>query len=286
MSVKRKIENINIGKEFKIGELFNTKHDGQIELLEYLGKSKWKIRFVNTGYECEQYKTNIRSGSPQDRNLNKYGRSKYKIGDIITRKDGCKVEIIDMFRINMKNGIRLKFKIKFLDTGFISECFGDIDGINSIRDRLKPTVHRVGIIGYWENLPFEGKLRDCQEYRLWDGILERCYDRKEGKELSYEEATIDPKWIYFENFYYDIKNVEGYNKWKQYKLEHPNEKNIYELDKDIKGQGSKVYCVENCTFIPKEINAGYTSWASKDVKLNLIHKLKTEYGYELKGLNV
>lgn len=272
--------------KYNIGDKFDTKHDGKIELLKFLGKSKWKIKFLNTGYECEHYIHNILKGTPQDRSLFKYGRSKYKVGDIITRKDGENVEIIDIYRINLNNKTRLKFKIKFISTGFITDVFGDMDGINSVRDKFKPTVHKVGIIGYWENLPFEGKLRDCQEYRLWDGILERCYDRTEDKNLSYEEATTDPNWVYFEKFYYDIQKVEGYDRWKQYKIDHPKEKNIYELDKDIKGKGSKIYCVDNCTFIPKEINAGYTSWASNEVKKELIHKLKTKYNYELKGLDI
>ena len=275
-----------IKTKYNIGDKFDTKLYGQVELLEYLGKSKWKIKFINTGYECDQYINNILNGSPQDRSIVPKFPSKFSVGNIITRKDGVQVEIIKSERKLYKNEKRTRERmiitIKFLDTGYITKCFADMYSINSILDRLKPRVHNHGILGYIDDLPFEGNVKNVLEYKLWEGIIRRCYSNSmKEKNKSYKTAVMCEEWLRFDKFYYDIQKVIGYDKWKEYKLNNPKKKNIYELDKDIKGNGSKIYCRENCMFIPKEINAGFTSWASDETKQKIIHKLKTEYGYEI-----
>lgn len=49
-----------------IGVLFPTNNYGDIEILEYLGNSKYKIRFLNTGTISEARKDKIKLGQIKD----------------------------------------------------------------------------------------------------------------------------------------------------------------------------------------------------------------------------
>ena len=112
-----------------------------------------------------------------------------------------------------------------------------------------------------------------KEYRLWAGVMERCYVEHIDKELSYNEATSSERWKRFDYFLEDISKIEGYELWKQYQIDYPNEKNEYELDKDTKVLGNKIYSLETCRFIHKTLNAGFTSWASSEAKNNILNKI-------------
>jgi hypothetical protein len=162
-----------------------------------------------------------------------------------------------------------------INTGYITTC----DPLNyikgKIKDYLEPTVKGVGILGYVEHLEQQGRLRDLKEYRLWEGILYRCYGCDYSiKNKSYENAYVCDRWLRFDYFYEDITKVEGYDLWKEYKEKYPNKKNIYEFDKDTKIIGNKIYSLESCSFIPKSINAGFTKWARAETKSKLLERLE------------
>lgn len=201
--------------------------------------------------------------------------AKYKIGMILTSKKGKQAKIIDIEFINRdtdKPRKRTYITIEMLDTGYITKCNPDNFIRGKIKDLLSPTVLGVGILGYIEHI--EGNLRDMKEYRLWEGIIHRCYqDDYEFKNRSYEEATICERWKRFDYFLEDIIHIEGYDLWKKFHAENPNTKNIYEFDKDTKILGNKTYSPETCRFIHKRINAGFTSWASVEVKEKLINMI-------------
>lgn len=61
-----------IGKRNIVGEVFENNRDEKYEVLQKLSTSKFKIRFVESGYETETDKINIEVGSIKDRkSLNK-----------------------------------------------------------------------------------------------------------------------------------------------------------------------------------------------------------------------
>ena len=71
-------------------------------------------------------------------------------------------------------------------------------------------------------------------------MLERCYSSKcQAKNPTYKECTVIKEWLTFSNFaaWHELNCVKG-----------------YDLDKDIKVKGNKVYGPESCLFIPKCIN--------------------------------
>ena len=122
----------------------------------------------------------------------------------------------------------------------------------SIKNPYHPSVCEVGCLGLMKDgskpVTTYGEGMPTREYILWGGIITRCYGNYERWD-TYKDVTVCERWWIFANFLEDIKYIEGYNYW----LDNPNER--IALDKDIKGNGSKVYCLENCCFVANEDNA-------------------------------
>ena len=87
---------------------------------------------------------------------------------------------------------------------------------------------------------------DLKEYKLWLGILERCYDAKSlESNPAYNGCSISKSWKLFSNFQRDIKTMQGFDKAKDFG---------WHLDKDILIKGNRVYSKETCCFVPMVIN--------------------------------
>ena len=86
-----------------------------------------------------------------------------------------------------------------------------------------------------------GKLTD--EFDIWHGMLQRCYDPKFHKEHpSYEGCRVEDYLLNFQNMC----------KWlDENYYEVPGE--IMHLDKDILCKGNKVYWRNTCIFVPQRI---------------------------------
>lgn len=130
--------------------------------------------------------------------------------------------------------------VRFLDTGYqtTTQLYHIKDG--AIKDRLYPSVYGVGVMG-----DSVGKVNgvEVKEYRLWRGLLARCYNEKSKRNLpSYKNCVVSENFKYFphfQNWCYDQVgfNVKG-----------------FELDKDILIKRNKIYSEDTCVFIPKELN--------------------------------
>ena len=165
-----------------------------------------------------------------------------RIGEIHTSKNGDVFVIIDY-----KN--KANVTIKFLDEygAIINVEYGNICK-GSIKNPYSATVCGVGKIGLLPN-GIKPKTRNdgkhTKEYKVWHSMLCRCYTEQYQKNgHTYKDVTVCDRWLVFANFLEDLPLIEGYNEWIA-------STNVYEyaLDKDIKGNGSKVYCLENCCFI-------------------------------------
>jgi hypothetical protein len=76
-------------------------------------------------------------------------------------------------------------------------------------------------------------------------MLARCYSEVElAKHPSYLDVTVCEDWRIFSRFKSWMENQE----WEG-----------SELDKDVINPGSKVYCPENCAFIPMSLNKFLTN---------------------------
>lgn len=111
---------------------------------------------------------------------------------------------------------------------------------NSIAKR-KP-VHSVGIndADYVVTNNSSGKQMMCPYYRVWKGMLGRCYSGKEHERRpNYINCSVCADWVLFSKF----KKWMITQKWKG-----------KQLDKDIINPGNKVYSPDGCAFVSRAVN--------------------------------
>lgn len=81
---------------------------------------------------------------------------------------------------------------------------------------------------------------NCKEYKLWGGILERCYSSRSNK--NYETCTVSDNFLNY-TYFFDWCQVQA-----GFGLQD------FDLDKDLLSPDSKQYSELNCVFIPSIIN--------------------------------
>lgn len=97
-----------------------------------------------------------------------------------------------------------------------------------------------------EYIEYENKA-SLSAYRVYDGIKARCKDTKNDDHIGkcYDEATMCQEWEgdsrsfveWYLNHYYTVDDEE------------------MDVDKDLFGDGSKIYSPETCCILPKSLNA-------------------------------
>lgn len=80
-------------------------------------------------------------------------------------------------------------------------------------------------------------------YDMWSHMILRTTPEYWKKEPTYTGTTVCEEWKDFSIFYNDIKELEGYDYWKD------NYGKRVMLDKDLKGNGKKLYSKETCCFL-------------------------------------
>lgn len=149
-------------------------------------------------------------------------------------------------KYNNANDLFVQFQDKY--KAIVPNNYGNcVKG--QVKNPYHPSVYGVACLGLMKDgskiiTSINGK--QTREYILWHSMIIRCYDNKHS---TYKEATVCDRWLVFANFLEDLPLIEGYQFW----LEHPNEQ--IALDKDIKGNGSKLYCLDNCCFVSKSNNS-------------------------------
>ena len=90
--------------------------------------------------------------------------------------------------------------------------------------------------------------KHTDEYIIWHGMLQRCYDPKfHKKESTYEDCEV-------EDYLLNFQHMGAWFNENYYKI--AGEK--MELDKDILYKGNKIYSRDTCIFVPKRINSLFT----------------------------
>lgn len=105
-----------------------------------------------------------------------------------------------------------------------------------MRPRIK-LIHGVGTNDADYNVTWRegGKEVRCRFYRVWSGMLERCYSKKSLiRRPTYAGCSVAKEWHLFSNF----KRWMERQDWQE-----------KELDKDILFKGNKIYSPETCVFI-------------------------------------
>lgn len=84
-------------------------------------------------------------------------------------------------------------------------------------------------------------------YTLWRNMMERCHGTDIFKTINYKHkgVFVDSRWRCFNNFYYDIQKIVGFDNWK----ESPHS---FDLDKDY--FGCNYYGKDSTIFLPCKYN--------------------------------
>ena len=103
-------------------------------------------------------------------------------------------------------------------------------------------------IGYINNIKITKEIRPY--YRRWYNMISRCYNPKSINYKKYggKGVIVAEDWLCFDNFYRDIKILDG---WDEYKFLNGE----IHLDKDKKVKDNKIYSKEYCQWLSKEENS-------------------------------
>ena len=230
------------GKEL-VGSIYPSNNYGNMEIIEYHGYHKIKVRFVNTGYETVTYLDRIKNGTIKDH----LALTGYEVGTIHKSDKFGEFEIIEYNN-------SLDVKIRFFNTGYEYTVYAAQIKDGRIRDPYAPTVYGVGITG--NKYPTSENRKHLKEYQLWNGLLERCYCPKSQEKFpTYKGCSVSENFKSYEYFYEWCQEQKGFGN------------DGWELDKDLLVKGNKVYSEDTCVFLPKEVNTALTHRKNVDNKL-------------------
>ncbi|QIK14651.1 hypothetical protein G7090_15270 [Leclercia sp. 29361] len=146
--------------------------------------------------------------------------------------------------LNSKNII-----ICFPDTGYRTTVQAGSIRSRSVKDSLKPTVYGIGVKGY--ELPSQVNGKMVKEYVCWKEMIRRVADERHLERFpTYRECSVCERWLYYPNFYHDIKSLHGYHDWYNCDKSHQ-----YSLDKDILIPGNRIYSPHACQFVTATENS-------------------------------
>lgn len=110
----------------------------------------------------------------------------------------------------------------------------------------KKLVVGVAVNDYKGSVSVDGNT--IRSYRIWYGILTRCYnDKFHEKNPTYKGCSVAKDWLLFSNF----------KKWYDDNYPSVLSKKLgiaFEIDKDLLSKGNKVYSQQTCVFIPSKVN--------------------------------
>lgn len=143
--------------------------------------------------------------------------------------------------------------VRFVDTGYLTTASSWNIRNGQVKDKIKPSAYGVGYLGDGQYKASENG-KDTKVYSRWIGMLDRCYGVKwKENNPCYLGCSVCEEWLNFQNF-------------AQWFFEnYPKDGNDYELDKDIKIPGNKVYGPDTCKFVTHSENASHAR--SKRYKL-------------------
>ena len=125
-------------------------------------------------------------------------------------------------------------KVVFKNTGSIRSVLLQNAKTGKVKDLFEPIVAGVGYLGNADFLK--------EERVLWKNMLHRVSNHE-----SYRDCLVCNRWHSLENFIEDLRAMDNYKDWLK-------DTAGYELDKDLKYKGNKVYSKQFCSLITKGLN--------------------------------
>lgn len=167
--------------------------------------------------------------------------SKIKLGNFTHKNEGLVFKSNKYgYVITVKHIYHNSCDFIFLNTGSYQNSSMHNIKSGSVRDQTVPTLLGVGVVGSGSR--GKGDI-GAITYKLWRDMIRRCYDTNFHKNnQTYEKCSVS------DNF----KNYEYFHDWCLRQVGF-NVKG-FALDKDILKRGNKLYCENNCVFIPQQLN--------------------------------
>jgi hypothetical protein len=134
-----------------------------------------------------------------------------------------------------------------------------------LKNPYRPSVKGVGFIGSGK-FPRSIMSKPTKPYALWASMINRCYcEKRNSSKKSLSGISVDKEWHNFQNFalWLDLQE-NGMN---------PD----FDLDKDLRVPGNKIYSKYSCSMVPREINkmvksmSGYERDLPQGVKIKGTH---------------
>ena len=143
------------------------------------------------------------------------------------------------------------------EDGTVTKVTGGNLCSGSINNPNRPTVFGFGIND------IEVKDFTDKRYVLWHSIIRRSYsDVYHKNKPSYKDVNVSEEWRRLSNF---IKDVEKLPNFDMALSEN------WEIDKDLLGDGKKLYSKETCCFLPRELNTLFTRESTKGLKKGVFY---------------
>ena len=156
-----------------------------------------------------------------------------QVGEIHETSNYGTLEVVEYINSN-------KVGIKFIVTGYKRYTTAQNIRKGQVKDSFIPIVYGVGYMG---DGPYKSSINKIKTkvYNTWNGMLERCYDPASLiKCPTYTGCSVVKEWHNFQVFaaWFTDNYIEG-----------------YDLDKDIKVKGNKVYGPDTCMFVTHADNS-------------------------------
>lgn len=201
---------------------------------------------------------------------------RYKINDIITSNNCGNGRVL-----GREKG---KLLIEFFSDKTVVKVLTENAKRGAFDNPNKPSVYGVGYRGVGEHKTGDGKGKHNVFYKVWNQMLKRCYNKDYLKRFpTYEGCYVNDRWLNYQNFCEDIKQLENYENFIKFGNKEWN------LDKDIKFKGNKEYSKEKCKFVYYKDNiadaASRRIYTKETIdKMSEVKRLPIEY-YSEKSTN-
>jgi hypothetical protein len=220
-----------------IGEIFKTNCYGDVEVIEKEGYVL-TVKFLNTGYVRKALVHNVKNGKVKDPTV-EYVQPTH----ILSERHQSNTT--GWFTILQRTGKQCV--IQFDETGYTTTVNIDNARAGKVKDPYYKTIYGVGFLGEFDKRDFPYWK---QAKQLWRNMMKRCYCEKDNGTYAQRGVTVDTRWHCFANFLEDIAQLENFHMW----LKGHTAGTKYNLDKDLKVDGNKVYSKELCMFVTDSDN--------------------------------
>lgn len=158
--------------------------------------------------------------------------------------DGTEFIVLDSYLKKIGNRSYTMWKIQYLSSGYITEVYESNAKKGKVKDPYKISSYGFGYLGEFKKVPYHKQAK-----QLWTNMIKRCYCEKDESGY-FGTAFVDERWKCFANFLEDLPTLDNFEKW----LEWYETGEKYNLDKDLKYPGNKVYSREACAFVSEYEN--------------------------------